>query len=139
MRSGDVVAGRYEIERLAGSGGMGRVYRALDRQGGKVALKVVEGQDPDRAERFLREARVLAELAHPGIVRYVDHGRLPEGDLFMAMEWLEGEDLSGRMERQGLSIDEAVELIRRAAGALAVAHARGIIHRDIKPSNLFLA
>src|SRR4051812_24043821 len=100
MRPGDVVADRFEIEAVAGSGGMGTVYRALDRQGrGCVALKILRGVEfddelrADRDLRFEREARLLALLDHPGIVRYVAHGSTPAGIAFLAMEWLEGEDL----------------------------------------------
>src|SRR5262245_8636440 len=89
-------------------------------------------------ERFLREARVLAELRHPGIVRYIAHGQAATGELYLAMEWLDGEDLLSRLARTRTTLPEAVTLIRRVAEALAVAHAHGVVHRDIKPSNLFL-
>src|SRR5688572_15940711 len=98
MRPGDLIAARFEIERLASAGGMGSVYRARDRQtGGWVALKVLQGDDPARLERFEREALVLAELTHPGVVRYVAHGRLAGGGHYLAMEWLEGESLAERL------------------------------------------
>src|SRR5688572_25289977 len=103
MRPAQVIAERFEIERLAGSGGMGAVYRALDRvEGGVVALKVLHGTGEEHADRFVREARALAELRHPGIVKYVAHGRTPQGELYLAMEWLDGEDLSKRLARAGL-------------------------------------
>jgi len=88
--------------------------------------------------RFAREALVLAELRHPAIVGYVAHGLTDDGQPFLAMEWLEGEDLSKRLGRQPLSYSEVLQLLRRSAEALAEAHERAIIHRDIKPSNLFL-
>ena len=89
MDPGAVVADRFEIERLAGTGGMGEVYAARDRLTGEpVAVKVLVGQrSPDR---FVREANVLAELAHPGIVRYVAHGLATCGQHYLGMEWLEG-------------------------------------------------
>jgi eukaryotic-like serine/threonine-protein kinase len=138
MRPGELLADRFEIEELARSGGMAEVYRALDRHTGDVvALKVLSGRVHD-AERFMREARVLAELHHPRIVRYVAHGEAPGGQIYLAMEWLSGEDLADRLARAPLTTLESVELVARVAEALAVAHARGIVHRDIKPGNLFL-
>ncbi len=134
---GDLVAGRFAIEELTGSGGMASVYRARDLVAGtRVALKVLRGGH--EADRFTREASVLAELDHPAIVRYVAHGQIDEETLFLAMEWLDGEDLSRRLKRVGLTLEECVLLGARVAGALAVVHASGIVHRDLKPGNLFL-
>src|SRR5687767_4559892 len=91
---GQLLCDRFEIERVAGSGGMGVVYRAIDRlTGDHVAIKVQRVQSERDAERFVREANVLASVRHPAIVRYLAHGRIPDGTLFLAMEWLEGEDL----------------------------------------------
>lgn len=118
---------------------MGEVFRARDRLSGEVvAVKVLlAGKGPETA-RFEREAQVLAELSHPGIVKYVDHGITPQGQPYLAMEWLEGEDLFTRFGHRGLSIDESLTLASRVADALGAAHARGIVHRDLKPTNLFL-
>jgi eukaryotic-like serine/threonine-protein kinase len=139
MRSGEVVGERFEIEELAGAGAMGSIFRAIDRVNGeRVALKTLRADAPSVADRFAREARILAELSHPAIVRYVAHGPMPGGALFLAMEWLEGEDLQKRLKRAGLTIAETVALATRTAGALAAAHARGVVHRDIKPANIFL-
>jgi serine/threonine protein kinase/tetratricopeptide (TPR) repeat protein len=139
MKPGSLVAERFEIERLAGSGGMGRVYRALDRlSGGPVALKVLHGHAKEHAARLTREAAVLAELRHPGIVGYVAHGTTGEGDVYLAIEWLDGETLGQRLRREGLTIGETVALARRIAEALGTAHKDGIVHRDLKPANLFL-
>ncbi len=117
---------------------MSVVYQATDLStGGDVAFKVlreVEGLDP---ERFTREAQVLAELSHPAIVRHIAHGSL-DGRAWLAMEWLTGEDLYDRLERQGLTVAEGVAVARRVCEALGAAHARGIVHRDIKPPNVFL-
>jgi eukaryotic-like serine/threonine-protein kinase len=141
MRTGDLIAGRFEIERLASSGGMGAVYRAIDRRTAQpVALKSLHRPDIG-LDRFEREAEVLAELEHPGIVRYVAHGRDDDGQGWLAIEWLEGEDLGAhlaRIEGKRLGIGAAVALAQRAAEALGAAHARGVIHRDVKPQNLFL-
>ena len=136
--AGDYVADRYRVERLAGRGGMGAVYRALDEQtGDPVALKVVWSESASSA-RLLQEARVLGELRHPSIVRYVGHGQCPRGLTFLAMEWLEGEDLADRLAGKGLSVDESVAVARRIAEGLAEVHARGIVHRDVKPTNIRL-
>src|SRR5215472_208191 len=139
MQPGDIVAERFEIERRAGSGGMGVVYRARGRvTGSSVALKLVHGQSQEPTERFTREGRLLAGLRHPGIVRYVAHGATTDGHLYLAMEWLEGEDLARRLGRSGLTIAESVRVVSHAAQALSEAHEQGIVHRDLKPSNLFL-
>jgi hypothetical protein len=135
-----VIAERFTLEALAGRGGMGAVYRAHDAlTGRRVALKLLHAvTSPEAAYRFKREAVLLEELSHRAIVSHVAHGVTESGQPFLAMEWLEGEDLARRLARQPLSPSEAVALLRRAAEALASAHHQGIIHRDIKPSNLFL-
>jgi eukaryotic-like serine/threonine-protein kinase len=135
---GKTVSGRFELQQLAGTGGMGAVYRARDLTDGSiVAVKILTGREVREAERFDLEAAILADLTHPAIVRYVAHG-VEGGDHFIAMEWLEGEDLATRLDRAPLKIADSVALARRAAEALGHAHARGIVHRDIKPENLFL-
>ncbi|HSK00217.1 MAG TPA: protein kinase [Kofleriaceae bacterium] len=139
MQPGSVLGDRFEIEQRIGIGGMGEVFRARDRATGEtVALKVIAGGREHQDARFAREIELLAELSHPGIVRYVDHGETAPGELFLAMEWLDGEDLRSRLERGPLAVGEAVTLATRVAEALGAAHARGIVHRDLKPSNLFL-
>ncbi len=139
MQDGAIVAERFEVENLATSGGMGNVYRARDRlTGDRVALKVVQQRGVAEVGRFLREGKVLAELHHPAIVRYVAHGVTPQGDAYIAMEWLEGEDLGDRLNRGSLNIRDSVSVVSRAAEGLAFAHARGLVHRDVKPSNIFL-
>src|SRR5262245_8503075 len=112
---------------------MGAVYRAFDSvTNGPVALKVLQGCSAQAAALFAREAEVLAELRHPGIVKYVAHGRTDSAALWLAMEWLEGEDLDGRLRRAPLTVGDTLALGRRAAEALGAAHAAGIVHRDIK-------
>ena len=139
MRLGDVVAGRFQLEAIAGTGGMGTVYLARDLAAGEpVALKTLSEVGQHEAARFAREAALLADLVHPGIVRYVAHGLSAEHQPFLAMEWLEGETLHRRMQRGAMSVADAVAVAHAIADALAAAHARGIVHRDIKPANVFL-
>jgi tetratricopeptide (TPR) repeat protein len=135
-----VIAGRFAVEALARRGGMGSVFRARDQlTGDLVALKIMHDADePALVDRFLREAQLLYELRHPNIVRYVAHGLMSSGEPYLAMEWLEGVDLSARLRSEALTLDESVRLGARVADALAVAHGRGVIHRDVKPANLFL-
>lgn len=141
LTAGSVFASRFEIERLAGTGGMGSVYRAVDQLTLRwVALKIIHAHssNPGDATRFIREAELLSELRHPGIVSYVAHGVTPQGQRFLAMEWLEGEDLAQRLLRGPLGLTDTRTLLYRVAESLAFAHQRGILHRDLKPTNLFL-
>ncbi len=139
LQVGTVVASRFTLEALVGRGGMGTVYRALDSRSGQlVALKLLHTDSADALRRFSREAHVLASLRHPGIVAYVAHGATADGRPFLAMEWLDGEDLAHRLARQALSLQESLALLRNTTRALALAHQHGVIHRDLKPSNLFL-
>src|SRR5262245_26713221 len=136
--SGTLFADRFVIERHVSQGGMAAVYRARDTKTDRiVALKLLDSSMERAVHRFAREAALLAGLRHPGIVSYVAHG-VAEGDQpYLAMEWLEGEDLAQRLSRQALRREESNALLRGAAAALAVVHARGIVHRDLKPGNLF--
>jgi tetratricopeptide (TPR) repeat protein len=136
VQRGDVIAERFEIEHLAGSGGMGEVYRARDRVTGEaVALKCLLG---GQRSRFDLEARVLSRFEHPAVVRYVAHGETPRGEAWLAMEWLDGEPLSARLARGPLTVAETLGFGLAVADALGAAHARGLVHRDIKPENVFL-
>jgi len=138
--------GRYKITRQLGAGGMGVVYLAEDTVLGRpVALKtlrILEGIDPNArqsfAERFLQEARIVAQMDHPGIVPVYDFGY--EGELaYFVLEYVSGTTLSERLEK-GPRLDRvtASRILNEAAAALDYAHSRGVIHRDVKPANILL-
>ncbi|MBV8762197.1 MAG: serine/threonine protein kinase [Deltaproteobacteria bacterium] len=130
---------RFERLRQAAVGGMGVVYEAREKaSGAHVALKVLHTRAREDVLRFEREAAILAQLEHPGIVRYIAHGVAADGTPYLAMDWVDGETLDARLARTGLSVAETVELGRRIAGALGYAHARGVLHRDMKPANIIL-
>src|SRR5262245_32405739 len=141
LQAGERIA-QFEVERMAGRGGMGEVYRARDTETGEpVALKILRRREEEREEEqedsLSREAWVLASIDHPGIVRFISSGEAACG-LYLVMEWLEGEKLSQRLQRGPLSVAESLRLVAGAADALSTAHRRGLIHCDIKPGNLFL-
>ena len=134
----ETVAARFDLCERRGSGGMGAIFRAIDRvTGHTVALKLLREDRVSEVDRFEHEAEVLATLEHDAIVRYVAHGRTADG-VFLAMEWLDGVDLTERLERGPLTPAETIEMLARIAEALGTAHTRGIVHRDVKPSNIFL-
>ncbi len=136
MREGTLVAGRFEVHRLAGAGGMGTVYRATDQLTGRpVALKVAL---PELAARFRREARLLEAVQHPLIVQHIAHGTSDDGALWLAMEWLDGVTLDARLQEGPLPVADALLVAHQIAEALAAVHALGITHRDLKPSNVLL-
>jgi eukaryotic-like serine/threonine-protein kinase len=137
-----VIAERYELEELVGTGGMSSVYRARDRLLERyVALKVLHqhyADDEEYVERFRREARSVAQLSHPHIVTVIDRGE-DGGQQFIVFEYVDGENLKQFLERTGpLPTRRAVELALEIAGALAFAHEHGLVHRDVKPQNVLL-
>ncbi|MFO0735078.1 MAG: protein kinase [Labilithrix sp.] len=127
--------GPYELEREVGSGAAGTVFRAHDDKGDVVALKYVT--DPAWRLRFRREVATLSRLVHPGIVRYIAHGETRAG-LYLAMEWLDGEDLAQRLERGPIPSAGVRALGLRLTAALAHAHSVNAVHRDLGPRNIFL-
>jgi serine/threonine protein kinase len=139
---GELLAGRYELEELSGSGGMSRVYRARDRQLGRlVAIKVLHeryADDPAYVARFRREAQAVARLSHPNIVTIIDRGEA-DGSQYIVFEHVDGENLKQLVARVGpLPVRRALDLAIDVARALAFAHANGIVHRDVKPQNVLL-
>ena len=135
------LAGRYQVERVLGEGGMATVYLAHDQKHNrKVAVKVMRPELAATlgADRFLREVQVAAQLSHPHILPMHDSGEA-DGILYYVMPYVEGETLRERLAKEGqLSVNDAMRLGREVAEALAYAHTRGIIHRDIKPGNILL-
>ena len=143
VREGDLLAGKYRVEKVLGVGGMGVVVAAthieLDQ---RVALKFLLPEMLESAEaieRFLREARSAVKLKSDHVAKVLDVGKLESGAPYIVMEYLEGNDLSHMIETFGaLATDIAVDYVLQACEAIAEAHALGIVHRDLKPQNLFL-
>ncbi len=137
---------KYKLGRRLGAGGMAEVYEAVrtDHIHNRVALKLLHSflaGRTDHRRRFEKEARILSELDHPGIVKIVDFGLLPSGEAFLAMEFLHGDSLADRLadtKQHRLPFDAVSQFGFQIAAALAYAHARGVIHRDLKPSNLMV-
>ena len=139
---GTMLAGRYRIVALLGRGGMGEVYRAEDLTLGQpVALKFLPGEvarDPDRLARFRQEVRVARQVSHPNVCRVYDIGEA-DGQPFISMEYVNGEDLASLLRRIGrLPSAKATELARQVCAGLAAAHDRGVLHRDLKPANVMI-
>jgi eukaryotic-like serine/threonine-protein kinase len=144
VQEGDVLDGKYRIDKVLGMGGMGVVVAAthlgLERRVAIKFLLPVALEHPEIVARFDREARAAATVKGQHVVHVIDVGKLPDGRAFMVMEHLDGEDLEHVLERQGkITIAETVTYVLQACEALAEAHSAGIVHRDLKPANLFLA
>jgi predicted Ser/Thr protein kinase len=138
----EVIAERYELEGLVGSGGMSSVYKARDRLlERRVALKILHphhASDADFVERFRREARSVAQLSHPNIVTVIDRGD-DDGRQFIVFEYVEGENLKEVVTREGpLPLRRALELALQVGDGLAFAHSNGLVHRDVKPQNVLM-
>jgi serine/threonine-protein kinase len=142
VREGDILAGKYRVERVLGIGGMGVVVAAhhihLDE---KVALKFLLPEalgNYEAVARFAREARAAVKIKSEHVARVIDVGHLENGAPYMVMEYLEGTDLAAWLEERGVMLPEqAVEFVLQACEAIAEAHVLGIVHRDLKPANLF--
>ncbi len=140
---GQVVADRYHVLHKLGEGGMGQVYLAEHvKMGRKSAIKVMNPamvHDPDAVARFNREAANASRITHPNVCAIYDFGETPEGLIYLAMEFIEGEPLTDLMEREGaLPVHRAVSICVQVADALQAAHDLGIVHRDLKPDNIML-
>jgi serine/threonine-protein kinase len=143
IKTGDVLAGKYRVERVLGVGGMGYVVSALHLElGQRVAVKFLMPElckSDEPVMRFLREARAAVRIRNEHVARVLDVGKLDTGAPYMVMEYLEGNDLADELEkRKRLGVEDAVDYILQASEAIAEAHTLGIVHRDLKPSNLFL-
>ena len=143
LQPGNILLGKYRVERVLGQGGMGVVVAARHLDLGQLfAIKCMLPSalvQEDAVERFLREARAAAGLKGEHVVKVVDVGRLDTGAPYMVMEHLSGSDLGAILESRGaLSVGEAVTCVLEACDALEEAHGMGIVHRDLKPANLFL-
>jgi serine/threonine protein kinase len=143
VNAGDLVAGKYRVERVLGVGGMGVVVAARHVELGELfALKFLLPsfrKDPEVARRFAREARTGIRVKNEHVARVFDVGTLPDGAPYMVMEHLTGSDVASILEKRGqLPLDEAIDLLLQGCEALCDAHSVGIVHRDLKPANLFV-
>jgi eukaryotic-like serine/threonine-protein kinase len=142
-QTGDLIADRYELEELVGTGGMSSVFRAYDIQlDRRVAIKILHEHyedDPEYIERFRREARAVAQLSHPNIVTVIDRGD-DDGRQYIVFEHVDGENLKELVVRSGrLPVRRALELALAVADGLAFAHGHGLVHRDVKPQNVLVS
>lgn len=144
--TGQVLAGRYQVERFLARGGMGEVYQVRDQElGESVALKTIlarSASEPASLDRFRREIQIARKVSHRNVCRIFDLGRhvQPDGDdvVFLTMELLSGVSLRARLRKEVMKPDEALELVTQLTAGLGAAHRMGIVHRDLKPSNIFL-
>jgi eukaryotic-like serine/threonine-protein kinase len=146
-RVGVTLSGRYRLQRLIATGGMGQVWEAVDsRLGRRVAVKVLKAEyssDPEFVERFRAEARTVAMLNHPGIASVHDYGETDmDGEgrtAYLVMELVNGEPLNSVLKRTGrLSLRHALDMLEQTGRALQVAHTAGLVHRDVKPGNILI-
>ncbi|MEP6744021.1 MAG: protein kinase [Gemmatimonadota bacterium] len=141
---GQVIADRYHVTKKLGEGGMGAVYLAEHvKMGRKSAIKVMSAsmsQDADAVSRFNREANNASRIQHPNICAIYDFGETPDGLMYLAMEFIEGNSLNEILKKSGpMSLQRATTILRQTADALKVAHDAGIVHRDLKPDNIMIA
>jgi len=143
IQPGLVIGGKYRLEQEIGRGSMGTVYRAVHvTLGQRVAIKLISGehlQSSEARKRFSVEAKAAAKLRSRHVVQVYDDGETPEGNPYIVLEYLDGETLEQRLEREhDVPLTDAVRIVAHVARALARAHAQGIVHRDLKPANIFL-
>src|SRR5262245_60344965 len=143
IREGDLLAGKYRIQKVLGRGGMGVVVAAVHAQlGQQVAVKFLLPEacaHPEAIGRFLREARAAVRIQSDHVARVLDVGELETGAPYIVMEFLRGSDIGEIVETSGpLSMPDAIDYVSQACEAIAEAHTLGIVHRGIKPRNLFL-
>jgi serine/threonine protein kinase len=139
----EILNGQFQILQKIGSGGMGSVYRALQRDMNRmVGIKILHPKLANRSDlvaRFRREARAMSQLTHPNTVKVFLYGELEDGPLYIVMEFLEGKNLNQTVRSDGpFAVERALPILIQASGALDEAHRAGIIHRDLKPENIFL-
>jgi serine/threonine-protein kinase len=144
LKPGDIIAGRYRLERELGRGAMGTVWAALHTTlGQRVAIKLIaddKARSPEARQRFSVEAKAAARLRSRHVVQVYDDGETPEGMPYIVMEYLDGQTLEERLETEPeLGLGEAVRIATHVGRALARAHAQGVVHRDLKSGNIFLA
>src|SRR4051794_31480528 len=141
---GQIVGGRYRIVKMLGEGGMGRVYVAEQQMGTnvrKVAVKTLQAQyakDQQVLARFHRECGTVSELEHPNTIQFFDFGQTSDGQLYIAMEYVQGQSLSDALRPGPLQPDRVLRILAQVCGSLEEAHGRGIVHRDLKPDNVIL-
>jgi serine/threonine-protein kinase len=141
---GQVVGGRYRITQILGEGGMGRVYVAEQQMGTnvrKVAVKTLQTQfakDPQVLARFHRECGTVSQLEHPNTIQFFDFGQTADGQLYIAMEYVQGHSLSAVLAHGPLPPERVLKILAQACGSLEEAHGRGVVHRDLKPDNIIL-
>ncbi|MET0794559.1 MAG: serine/threonine-protein kinase, partial [Polyangiaceae bacterium] len=141
-RVGTLLADRYRIDALVGEGGMGKVYSAehvLMRK--RLAVKVLRREltsVPEVVARFEREAMAAGNIEHPNVAAATDFGKLPDGAVFLVLEFVSGHSLRDEIARGAFQVDRALHVARQIASALSAAHAQGIVHRDLKPENVML-
>ncbi|MBW2524277.1 MAG: serine/threonine protein kinase, partial [Deltaproteobacteria bacterium] len=143
INAGDIIAEKYRLDQAVSEGGMGSVWRAQHLQlDAPVAIKFMHGKlldSPEALARFEREAKASAQIRSPYIVHVYDHG-VDDGIPYIVMEYLEGEDLGGRLRRDPpLSPEQTITICDQVAKGLERAHRLGIVHRDLKPGNIFLS
>ena len=139
---GDLIARRYQVVRMLGSGGMAHVYLVRNPSDKLLAMKILNSEythDHEANERFEREARIIRKLRHSNIISVFDFGKMPDGRSYFVMEYVEGESLLSALEREiSLSTRRTCRIFLQICDAMAHAHRNGIVHRDLKPSNIVL-